>query len=171
MHEGAVGIAGAEADALGLGVHEIIPSTSGGRLSIEMHVEVPADRTVGKAHAEVTELEHRLRAALPELPYACGLGTVSLFESDVTLDPLTADDGAIRVRSDTPPQQVLLWQATNTKARDFRVATIGRGYRSTELKPEADGSWVGRGAMPEKGWTASFVEVSYMTETGLPFKV
>ena len=39
-----------------------------------------------------------LAAALPELPYACGLGTVSLFESDVTLDPLVADDGAIRVR-------------------------------------------------------------------------
>ncbi|MEK0155017.1 o-succinylbenzoate synthase [Arthrobacter oryzae] len=39
-----------------------------------------------------------LAAALPELPYACGLGTVSLFESDVTLDPLVADDGVIRVR-------------------------------------------------------------------------
>jgi PhoPQ-activated pathogenicity-related protein len=81
------------------------------------------------------------------------------------------DDGGIRVRSDTPPQQVLLWQATNPKARDFRVATIGRAYRSTELKPEADGSWVGRAPMPEKGWTASFIEVSYATETGMPFKV
>jgi PhoPQ-activated pathogenicity-related protein len=81
------------------------------------------------------------------------------------------DDGGIRVRSDTPPQQVLLWQATNPKARDFRVATIGRAYRSTELKPEADGSWVGRAPLPEKGWTASFIEVSYATETGMPFKV
>jgi hypothetical protein len=25
--------------------------------------------------------------------------------------------------------------------------------------------------MPEKGWTASFIEVSYATETGMPFKV
>ncbi|MDQ0677351.1 O-succinylbenzoate synthase [Arthrobacter pascens] len=39
-----------------------------------------------------------LAAALPDLPYACGLGTVSLFQSDVTTDPLVADDGAIRLR-------------------------------------------------------------------------
>lgn len=81
------------------------------------------------------------------------------------------DDGAIRVRSDTPPQQVLLWQATNPKARDFRVATIGRAYRSTELKPEADGSWLGQVSEPEKGWTAAFVEVSFGTDSGFPFKV
>src|SRR5690606_24242366 len=29
-----------------------------------------------------------LAAALPELPYACGLGTLSLLEGDVTRDPL-----------------------------------------------------------------------------------
>lgn len=81
------------------------------------------------------------------------------------------DDGSIRVRSDTPPQQVLLWQATNPKARDFRVVTIGRTYTSKELKPDADGSWVGRAAAPKKGWTASFVEVSFGTDSGLPFKV
>jgi PhoPQ-activated pathogenicity-related protein len=81
------------------------------------------------------------------------------------------DDGAIRVRSDQPAQQVLLWQATNPKSRDFRVATIGRAYRSTELKPESDGSWVGHIAVPEKGWTAGLVEVSFRTDSGLPFKV
>jgi PhoPQ-activated pathogenicity-related protein len=81
------------------------------------------------------------------------------------------DDGSIRVHSDTPPQQVLLWQATNPKARDFRVATIGKAYSSTELKPEADGSWIGRAKTPEKGWTASFVEVSFDTGVGFPFKV
>lgn len=39
-----------------------------------------------------------LAAALPELPYACGLGTVRLFASDITLDPLVPDDGAITLR-------------------------------------------------------------------------
>jgi PhoPQ-activated pathogenicity-related protein len=81
------------------------------------------------------------------------------------------DDGGIRVRSDTEPQQVLLWQAKNPKSRDFRVATIGRAYQSTELKPEPEGSWVGRIAAPEEGWTAGFVEVSFRTDSGLPFKV
>ncbi|MDQ3982523.1 MAG: O-succinylbenzoate synthase, partial [Actinomycetota bacterium] len=39
-----------------------------------------------------------LAAALPELPYACGLGTVSLLEGDVVDDPLVPVDGALAVR-------------------------------------------------------------------------
>jgi O-succinylbenzoate synthase len=57
-----------------------------------------------------------LAAALPELPYACGLGTVSLFESDITSDPLVADDGAIRLR-DVAADAGLLEQYAATPAR------------------------------------------------------
>ncbi|GAA2594028.1 o-succinylbenzoate synthase [Actinomadura fulvescens] len=39
-----------------------------------------------------------LAAALPELPYACGLATLSLLEGDVVGDPLVAEDGVIPVR-------------------------------------------------------------------------
>jgi O-succinylbenzoate synthase len=39
-----------------------------------------------------------LAAALPELPYACGLGTLSLLAGDVVADPLTPVDGEIDVR-------------------------------------------------------------------------
>lgn len=39
-----------------------------------------------------------LAAALPELPYACGLGTASLLEGDVVADPLVPVDGVLRVR-------------------------------------------------------------------------
>jgi O-succinylbenzoate synthase len=39
-----------------------------------------------------------LAAALPELPYACGLGRLSLLEGDVVGEPLTAVDGVIEVR-------------------------------------------------------------------------
>jgi O-succinylbenzoate synthase len=39
-----------------------------------------------------------LAAALPELPYACGLATMSLLEGDVVRRPLVAEDGAIEVR-------------------------------------------------------------------------
>lgn len=81
------------------------------------------------------------------------------------------DDGAIRVRSDVPPRRVLLWQANNPSARDFRVVSIGKAYKSTELKPEADGSWVGRAATPEKGWTASFVELAYDSGGAFPFEI
>ncbi|GAA1343727.1 o-succinylbenzoate synthase [Arthrobacter roseus] len=39
-----------------------------------------------------------LAAALPELPYACGLGTVSLMDGDVTNTPLMPDGGYLLVR-------------------------------------------------------------------------
>ncbi len=40
-----------------------------------------------------------LAAALPELPFACGLNTASMFQRDVTDTPLVAENGAISVRT------------------------------------------------------------------------
>jgi len=81
------------------------------------------------------------------------------------------DDGAIRVESDVTPRRVVLWQANNPRARDFRLDTIGKAFSAMELKPEADGAWVGRAATLEKGWTASFVEVAYDSGGVFPFEV
>jgi O-succinylbenzoate synthase len=43
-----------------------------------------------------------LAAALPELPFACGLATVALFEGDVTSATLLPVDGALPVRRPDP---------------------------------------------------------------------
>jgi O-succinylbenzoate synthase len=43
-----------------------------------------------------------LAAALPDLPYACGLATVSLLSRDVVAQPLIPVDGALRVRRPAP---------------------------------------------------------------------
>jgi o-succinylbenzoate synthase len=43
-----------------------------------------------------------LAAALPELPFACGLGTAQLLARDVTLDPLLPVDGVLPVRAVSP---------------------------------------------------------------------
>jgi O-succinylbenzoate synthase len=43
-----------------------------------------------------------LAAALPELPYACGLSTVQLLAGDVVADPLLPVDGALAVRRPEP---------------------------------------------------------------------
>ncbi|MGX5657503.1 o-succinylbenzoate synthase [Geodermatophilus nigrescens] len=43
-----------------------------------------------------------LAAALPELPFACGLATVALLDGDVTADPLLPVDGALSVRAVEP---------------------------------------------------------------------
>ncbi|MFF1382257.1 o-succinylbenzoate synthase [Arthrobacter sp. NPDC058288] len=67
-----------------------------------------------------------LAAALPELPYACGLGTVSLFEQDITLDPLVADDGAIRVRDATADAGLLERYAAPADRRDWWLDRLRR---------------------------------------------
>ncbi len=43
-----------------------------------------------------------LAAALPDLPFACGLATVALFTGDVTSTPLLPVDGALRVTRPQP---------------------------------------------------------------------
>ena len=40
-----------------------------------------------------------LAAALPELPYACGLGTLDLLDGDVVTEPLVVVDGSLPVRA------------------------------------------------------------------------
>ncbi len=48
-----------------------------------------------------------LAAALPHLPYACGLGTATLLASDVTPEPLTPVDGHLDVRRVAPDGALL----------------------------------------------------------------
>ncbi|MFM2095873.1 MAG: hypothetical protein RIS70_2997 [Planctomycetota bacterium] len=72
-------------------------------------------------------------------------------------------DGQIRVQSDIAPQSVVLWQATNSNARDFRLETIGPAFQNQPLAAEPDGSYVARLRHPDQGWTAGFVELQYDT--------
>lgn len=57
-----------------------------------------------------------LAAALPQLPYGCGLGTVSLLAQDVTPSPLVARDGYLPLR-DIAPDPRLLEEATASPER------------------------------------------------------
>lgn len=67
-----------------------------------------------------------LAASLPELPYACGLGTVSLFTSDITLDPLVADDGAIRLRNVEADPGLLSRYAASPERRGWWLDRLRR---------------------------------------------
>ncbi len=79
-------------------------------------------------------------------------------------------DGTLIVKPQDKPQAVHLWQATNAQARDFRVDTIGKAYTSTELAPEADGTYIARVAPPPAGFTAFFVELVYPSGSRYPLK-
>jgi O-succinylbenzoate synthase len=59
-----------------------------------------------------------LAAALPELPYACGLATVALLTDDVVADPLVAEEGAIGVRRPDVDEDALARHEVTGPARD-----------------------------------------------------
>ena len=79
-------------------------------------------------------------------------------------------DGSIKVVAKERPDAVLMWQATNPSARNFRQDAIGNAYQSTPLTPTGPNTWVARVQAPEKGWTAFFVELSFPTGGKYPFK-
>jgi len=67
-----------------------------------------------------------LAAALPELPYACGLGTMSLLAGDVAADSLASEDGELPVRRPTvDPGRLARWEADPAPWRE-RAAAAAR---------------------------------------------
>jgi len=68
--------------------------------------------------------------------------------------------GTMTVRTVDPPSQVMLWQASNDKARDFRLETIGASWTSTPVSG-ANGVYSVVVPAPAKGWTAWFVGLTF----------
>lgn len=68
------------------------------RLSLPLVVSSALETSVGLA------MSVAVAAALPELPYACGLNTVRLLTEDACSDSLVARDGAIAVPRDRRPE-------------------------------------------------------------------
>jgi PhoPQ-activated pathogenicity-related protein len=83
------------------------------------------------------------------------------------------EDGSIRVRTggSQVPAEARLWQATNPKARDFRLETLGPAWRSTVLAPQPDGEYGASMTAPASGWTAFFVELTYAGGDAPPLKL
>ena len=68
-----------------------------------------------------------LAAALPDLPYACGLATTSLLERDVVDDSFRPIDGALRVVRPEPSPDLLAAVAADTQTRrrwEDRLAAV-----------------------------------------------
>jgi o-succinylbenzoate synthase len=65
-----------------------------------------------------------LAAALPELPYACGLNTVALLTADLVTDPLLAVDGVIRLRDPVIEDSVMQSHQANSEIRQFWQARL-----------------------------------------------
>ena len=67
-----------------------------------------------------------LAAALPELPYACGLATTSLLDGDVVGSRLTPVDGFLPVGRVTPDAEALAASAADPETTDRWLARLDR---------------------------------------------
>lgn len=83
-----------------------------------------------------------------------------------------AGEGHTVVTAKTKPTQVNLWTATNPTARDFRLMTIGKAWKSTPLTDAGSGAYVydANVKAPEKGWTAYFVELLFDSGRPEPYR-
>jgi len=79
-------------------------------------------------------------------------------------------DGSINIQATDLPKTVLLWQATNPQARDFRLETLGLKWTNSPLTL-TDGRGVARVSEPPQGWTAFMVELTYDGPGGRPLKL
>ncbi|GAA1849653.1 o-succinylbenzoate synthase [Myceligenerans crystallogenes] len=84
-----------------------------------------------------------LAAALPELPYACGLATAQLLEHDVVADPLLPVDGALPVRRPVPDANAL---GRTQASPELGSRWNARLERLERLVPVAAGQPAGRAA-------------------------
>ncbi|QIS41066.1 o-succinylbenzoate synthase [Clavibacter capsici] len=116
---GAADLLVVKAQPLG-GIHRALRITQDAGLPVV--VSSALDTSVGISMAA------HLAAAIPDLPYDCGLGTVSLFVEDVTADPLVPVDGRIPVRRVTPDPRLLDAHAADAERRDWWLDRIRRTH-------------------------------------------
>lgn len=83
--------------------------------------------------------ELALAGALPELPFACGLGTIALLEGDVVTDSLLPRDGYVPVPRKAPEPSPALVAAATPAAED-QTRWLDRLRRVDTLLRASDGS-------------------------------
>lgn len=77
-----------------------------------------------------------LAAALPDLDYDCGLGTGSLFTTDVVASPLIARDGFLAIERPRPSSAEIDRVAADADRREWWVERLRRCYALLELTRE-----------------------------------
>jgi PhoPQ-activated pathogenicity-related protein len=79
-------------------------------------------------------------------------------------------EGTIRVKTQTKPTAVKVWQATNPEARDFRLEKIGPAWKEAVLEPKGLDTYEVKLPAPPKGFTAYMVELTFPSGSKYPFK-
>ena len=93
-----------------------------------------------------------LAAALPELPYACGLNTQNLLSGDLVGEPLAAVDGVIRLREIAPDPESLdrhradpatdaAWRARLARTRALMTERRAEAREHSDHQPHLRGGY------------------------------
>ncbi len=64
--------------------------------------------------------------------------------------------------------EVALWSITNSEKRDFRIWEVGQNWQKTILSKIENGKYNIEAPEAEKGYTASFIEVTFSGESSAP---
>jgi PhoPQ-activated pathogenicity-related protein len=78
--------------------------------------------------------------------------------------------GTIQATTPDSPREVRLWQATNEKARDFRLETFGPNWTSSPLTAQ-HGRYQAQIKTPQSGWTAYLIEFTFPGPEGTTLKL
>ena len=82
----------------------------------------------------------------------------------------TTRNGQVRAKPSVSPSSVRLWSAHNPGARDFRVESLGKVWKSEDLTPNERGFYRSRIQSPKSGFTAFLIEFTFEIE-GCPSPV
>lgn len=113
------------ADAQGLSTHEVQISKVDGICVLEMHVEVPAGQTLLQAHAQVTQLEGQVVAALPQVGRV-----VSHIEPKLSTDSSAVDADLAQRARDVHQRAARLLRETYPQVgwHDFNARPAQHGF-------------------------------------------
>jgi PhoPQ-activated pathogenicity-related protein len=129
------------------------------------------DDLLGQKHLRyVPNADHGLRGSDAIESIAAYYQSILLKRELPTVSWKFEDDGAITVQTDDTPAGVLVWQATNPDARDFRKDTIGDAWTSAAAETLGSGIYRAAVAEPAKGWAAFLVELTFPTGSRFPLK-
>jgi PhoPQ-activated pathogenicity-related protein len=80
------------------------------------------------------------------------------------------DQGVTRIHTLDTPSEVKIWTAHNPETRNFQLKTIDKAWTSEVLEPTDTGTYIAAPVIPKQGYSAYFVELTYPSGTGAPFK-
>lgn len=116
-------LARAEADALGLAVHEVIAATTERGLTMELHVEVDPQQTVAEAHRVVSLFEGRMKARIP------------------SLERIVSHIEPAHAHEHNDPNSQVAWRLAE-QAIDFAQSVFNDGYwHDLDIRHEEDGGY------------------------------